>query len=97
MGHLQMVERPKDAVLAALKRNGYVYICDHGYWGDKFWIHKSLANFRQAVTRFGEDNPKVSRKNKGGFQDLMAKIGQGQLRPSRQCQPQDPPVSEEAS
>ena len=43
------VERPKEKLINSLKTNGYVYVCNHGDFGDQLWLHSSFPD-RQAAT-----------------------------------------------
>ena len=47
------VERPKPELIDMLRRNGYVYLCDHGGFGDQFWVHPKLPSFEQVVAKYG--------------------------------------------
>lgn len=46
------VERPKK-LQQVLERNDYVYVRDHGTFGDKLFIHKTLPNFNWVMETFG--------------------------------------------
>ena len=43
------VERPKSRLVKALKDNGYIYICDHGGFGDQLWLHSTFPNKDEAI------------------------------------------------
>lgn len=46
------VERPKPELVNMLTQNGYTYLCDHGGFGDQFWVHPRLPNFENVVTKY---------------------------------------------
>jgi hypothetical protein len=46
------VERPKPELVDMLKQNNYLYLCDHGKFGDQFWVHPSLTNFEKVVAKY---------------------------------------------
>lgn len=37
------IERPNSALRALLRSRGYVYLIDHGCFGDQLWAHESEA------------------------------------------------------
>ena len=37
------VERPKPRLRNTLRRRGYLYVGDHGCFGDQMWVHESMA------------------------------------------------------
>ena len=38
------VERPSPALRATLRSNDYIYVGDHGCFGDQMWVHRSMAS-----------------------------------------------------
>lgn len=38
------VERPTHKLRSLLKKNGYMYLCDHGSFGDQFWLHSTFPD-----------------------------------------------------
>ncbi len=42
------VERPKQMLKKAMDANGYLYICDHGGFGDQLWLHSTFPNLKEA-------------------------------------------------
>lgn len=46
------VERPKPELVAMLESNGYMYMCDHGDFGDQFWVHNTLPNLAVVVSKY---------------------------------------------
>jgi hypothetical protein len=46
------VERPKPDLVEMLKENGYIYMCDHGDFGDQFWVHSTLPNLEEVVAKY---------------------------------------------
>jgi hypothetical protein len=47
------VERPKPELIDMLKKSGYMYLCDHGDFGDQFWVHPELPNFERVLAKYG--------------------------------------------
>lgn len=47
------VERPKPRLIELLQQHGYVYLCDHGDFGDQFWVHPHLPNYKETVSKYG--------------------------------------------
>ena len=37
------VERPSRDLRSLLRKNGYVYVKDHGCFGDQMWVHSTMA------------------------------------------------------
>jgi hypothetical protein len=55
--------RPRPTLTDMLKVNvnGYVYLCDHGDFGDKLWVHETLPHFNEVVRKYtGQDCWKIS-------------------------------------
>lgn len=46
------IERPSDQLVKILERNGYVYLTDHGNFGDKLFIHKTIPNFDKILSNY---------------------------------------------
>jgi hypothetical protein len=46
------VERPR-RLRVLLEQHHYVYVMDHGSFGDELYIHKSIPNFEQIMREFG--------------------------------------------
>lgn len=46
------VERPQPALRESLLANGYVHLCDHGNYGDEFWVHPSLPGGEEVVKEY---------------------------------------------
>lgn len=46
------VERPKPELVTAFKDHGYIYLCDHGDWGDQFWVHESIPDLDWIRTNY---------------------------------------------
>lgn len=46
------VERPKPPLVELLRQNDYVHLKDHGDFGDKMFIHKSLPNFEGVMAAY---------------------------------------------
>ena len=46
------VERPKPELVEMLKQNGYIYLCNHGSFGDEFWVHPRVPNFRKVLENY---------------------------------------------
>ena len=46
------VERPKPALVEMLKQNGYIYLCNHGGFGDEFWVHPRVPNFQKVLENY---------------------------------------------
>jgi hypothetical protein len=42
------VERPKE-LRPLLEKNGYVYVKDHGTFGDALFVHNTLPNFDEVM------------------------------------------------
>lgn len=40
---IMTVERPKPSFVQLAKKYNYVYLCDHGGFGDELWIHESIS------------------------------------------------------
>lgn len=51
------VERPKPELAAALHARGYVYLRDHGPWGDQLHVHRSIPGFDAAVRKHSAARP----------------------------------------
>lgn len=49
------VERPGAELTTLLETNGYTHICDHGFFGDQFWAHRTLSNYENVVSKYGKD------------------------------------------
>lgn len=47
------VERPKPELKMMFDQRGYVYVCDHGTFGDEMWIHQRLPNFEAVRKKYG--------------------------------------------
>lgn len=47
------VERPKPSLTAKLRENDYVYVRDHGDFGDQLWVHRSMPNFDIVLEKYG--------------------------------------------
>ncbi|KAI8108738.1 hypothetical protein M9435_005155 [Picochlorum sp. BPE23] len=47
------VERPSKALQATLQTFDYVYIRDHGGFGDKMYVHSSLGDIEKVKSKFG--------------------------------------------
>jgi FkbM family methyltransferase len=50
--HVITVERPRH-LRTLLEQHDYVYVMDHGSFGDKLYVHKSIPNFEQVMRKFG--------------------------------------------
>ena len=48
---LMTIERPNEQLRALLRTKDYVYLKDHGTFGDQMWAHRSVA--AQAAARLG--------------------------------------------
>jgi hypothetical protein len=48
------VERPGDDLPVLLEKNGYTYLCDHGDFGDQFWVHRTLPNYDHVVSKYNK-------------------------------------------
>lgn len=46
------VERPGNDLIALLEDNGYVYLCDHGTFGDQLWAHNTLPNYEYVISKY---------------------------------------------
>jgi hypothetical protein len=46
------VERPKSELVHTLTEHGYTYLCDHGGFGDQFWVHSELPNLENVVAKY---------------------------------------------
>ena len=47
------VERPNPELVKKLESHGYIYVKDHGTFGDKLYVHKTLPNLQQVLARHG--------------------------------------------
>jgi hypothetical protein len=47
------VERPKEKLRAMLLSNGYVYVCNHGDFGDQLWLHSTFPELQAAIASLG--------------------------------------------
>eukprot|EP00889_Picochlorum_renovo_P005735 jgi/Picre1/32765/NNA_001051.t1 len=45
------VERPSEGLAALLQKYGYIYLRDHGNFGDKMFVHKSLSNVKEVLSK----------------------------------------------
>ena len=45
------VERPQQ-LRQILEQNEYVYVMDHGDFGDELYVHKSIPNFNEIIERY---------------------------------------------
>ena len=50
--HVITVERPRH-LRVLLEQHDYVYVMDHGSFGDELYVHKSIPNFEQVMRKFG--------------------------------------------
>jgi hypothetical protein len=55
------VERPR-RLRVLLEQHDYVYVMDHGWFGDELYIHKSIPKFEQIMREFGT-KPKALSKS----------------------------------
>lgn len=46
------VERPKPELVQMLRENGYIYLCDHGDFGDEFWVHPTVPGFQEVMAQY---------------------------------------------
>jgi hypothetical protein len=44
------VERPKHGLKVMLQANGYVYVCNHGGFGDQLWLHSTFPDIDDAIS-----------------------------------------------
>jgi len=47
------VERPKPHLVQLLESFGYLYLKDHGGFGDRMYIHSSLSNAEEVISQLG--------------------------------------------
>ena len=47
------IERPKPKLRNLLQNNGYTHLCNHGFFGDEMWVHKTLPNFIEVAAKYG--------------------------------------------
>lgn len=47
------VERPKDALHAALVEHGYLFLRRQDIYGDETWVHKTLPNVDEVIAKYG--------------------------------------------
>ena len=90
------IERPNVALRALLRSNGYVYLVDHGCFGDQMWAHESVAAEAAStlgVTRSSEDRsvchgslPVLGR----AADQMVASLADLRSRPLTQCE--GPPI-----
>jgi hypothetical protein len=45
------VERPKPGLVNALRANGYLYVRNHGDFGDEMWVHSTFPDLDAALVR----------------------------------------------
>lgn len=43
------IERPKEKLVEMLQANNYIFVCDHGQFGDQLWLHKSFPNLTEEI------------------------------------------------
>lgn len=48
------IERPDESLIKLLEQKGYIYICDHGNYEDKFFVHSSLPNLSEVKQKYGQ-------------------------------------------
>lgn len=53
------VERPKEKLVEMLKSHGYIYVCDHGDFGDQMWLHSTFPDMQSVIASLNLDGRKV--------------------------------------
>jgi hypothetical protein len=53
------VERPKEKLVEMLKSHGYIYVCDHGDFGDQMWLHSTFPDMQPVIASLNLDGRKV--------------------------------------
>ena len=57
--HVITVERPRH-LRVLLEQHDYVYVMDHGSFGDELYVHRSIPNFEQVMRKFGTKHKALS-------------------------------------
>lgn len=60
------VERPDATLQGLLQTNGFTMLCQHGWWGDLFYVHKSHPRFDAVVAKYGGDGGECNVKRNDG-------------------------------
>jgi hypothetical protein len=56
------VERPKPGLVDALRAQGYLYVRDHGGFGDEMWVHSTFPDLDAALVRLQNSVTEVHRR-----------------------------------
>lgn len=46
------IERPKPDLVNILVKSGYIYLCNHGDFGDQLWVHPHLPDFERVASKY---------------------------------------------
>ena len=57
--HVITVERPRHLRIL-LEQHDYVYVMDHGSFGDELYVHRSIPNFKKVMRKFGTKHKALS-------------------------------------
>jgi len=52
-------ERPKPDLKSTLIQQGYIYICDHGTFGDELWIHNTFSTLDETLSKLNMTSTKA--------------------------------------